>query len=166
MRLARSTRPITTPMARGFKSKSLANLFPRNIGDVFEKSFFEPSLGLLPFATVFSPKTNLSETETHFKISVDLPGLSREEVRVSVSRDGVLTIEGERKQEQDKDEEKDGVKFHCLEKSYGKFVLRFELPSGCEPSSIEVTFKNGVLEVCTPKPKGSAPYDDLVLEIK
>jgi HSP20 family molecular chaperone IbpA len=89
MRLARSMKSIAMPMTRGFKSKSLANhLFPRSIGDVFQNSFFEPSLGLLPFATVFSPKTNLSETETHAKISLDLPGLNRDEVRVSVSRDG------------------------------------------------------------------------------
>jgi HSP20 family molecular chaperone IbpA len=110
MRLARSMKFIAMPMTRGFKSKSLANhLFPRSIGDVFQNSFFEPSLGLLPFATVFSPKTNLSETETHAKISLDLPSWPQPR-RVSeyLCPETVLTIEGERKEEQDKAEEKDG----------------------------------------------------------
>jgi HSP20 family protein len=179
MRIARSfnglkTRtPTLAVAARAFRSKNkglVASLFPRNSVwdslDVFGPTFTGAALGPV-FANVFSPKTDITETADSFKISLDLPGLKKEEVRVSVSRDGVLTIEGERKQESEKDEDKDGVKIHRTEKSYGKFVRRFELPSGAEPSSIDVSFKDGVLEITVPKPKEEKEKrDEQVLEIK
>ncbi len=182
MRIARSVAgnrvagPVATAATRGFKSnKSLAkSSFPRQ--SIFD-AFDSPLFGLAPtlagsmfgpsFSSMFSPKTDLSETSDHFRISVDLPGLKREEVRVTVSKDNVLTIEGERKQESEKEEEgKEGAKIYRSEKSYGRFMRRFELPFGVEASAIEVSFKNGVLEVLVPKPKGAPKQDEQVLEIK
>jgi HSP20 family molecular chaperone IbpA len=99
MRIARSFNnatvraPALAVAARGFRSKSkglVASLFPRNSVwdslDVFGPTVAGSALGPV-FANVFSPKTDITENESGFKISLDLPGLKKEEVRVSVSRE-------------------------------------------------------------------------------
>ena len=61
--------------------------------------------------------------------------------------DGVLTIEGERKQEK----EEKGKKFHKVERSYGKFVRQFGLPKEIDETKVIADFKDGVLSVHLPK---------------
>jgi len=67
-------------------------------------------------------------------------------VKVGVE-DGILTVEGERKQEK----EEKGTKFHRVERSYGKFVRRFALPTEVETDKAQAEFKDGVLNVHLPK---------------
>jgi HSP20 family protein len=67
--------------------------------------------------------------------------------------EGVLTIEGKRKQEK---EEKD-KKFHRVERQYGQFLRRFTLPDEVDAATVQAEFKDGVLNVRLPKTRNGKP---------
>src|SRR5690606_20987595 len=90
----------------------------------------------------WSPSCDVKETDTHFEVHADLPGIPREGIKVEVN-EGVLTLSGERKQE--KEETKD--KWHRIERSYGKFSRSMTLPENVDPSAIDASYKDGVLVV-------------------
>jgi len=81
-------------------------------------------------------------------LRADLPGLRKEDVNVEIE-DGILTISGERSNENEED--RDG--FYHSERSYGQFQRSLALPEGITGDSCEATFKDGVLEVTIPVPK-------------
>lgn len=81
-------------------------------------------------------------------VKVDLPGLDPKEVSISVLGNQ-LTIEGERKHEEKK-EEKD---YFYQEVEYGKFSRTIALPEGVEADKVKASYKNGVLEITMPAPK-------------
>lgn len=81
-------------------------------------------------------------------VHADLPGIDAKEVSISVLGNQ-LTIEGERKQEEKK-EEKD---YFYRELSYGKFSRTMPLPEGVDANQVKASYKNGVLEVTVPVPK-------------
>jgi len=70
----------------------------------------------------FMPAVDIEETDADFIVKADLPDVKKEEIKVHV-QDGVLAIEGERKQQK----EEKGKRFHKIEREYGRFVRRFEL---------------------------------------
>lgn len=81
-------------------------------------------------------------------VKADLPGIDPKEVSISLVGNQ-LTIEGERKREEKK-EEKD---YFYQELAYGKFSRSITLPEGVEADKVKATFKNGVLEISMPAPK-------------
>lgn len=81
-------------------------------------------------------------------VHADLPGIEAKDVSISVLGNQ-LTIEGERKQEEKK-EEKD---YFYRELSYGKFSRTMTLPEGVDANAVKASYKNGVLEVTVPTPK-------------
>jgi HSP20 family protein len=81
-------------------------------------------------------------------VHADLPGIEAKDVSISVLGNQ-LTIEGERKQEEKK-EEKD---YFYRELSYGKFSRTMTLPEGIDANKVKASYKNGVLEVTVPAPK-------------
>ena len=82
-------------------------------------------------------------------VRADVPGLDPKDIEISVLHD-VLTIKGERKAEKEVTE-KDYLR---REVSYGAFERRMSLPEGATADKIHATFKNGVVEVSIPLPKG------------
>lgn len=100
----------------------------------------------------FVPRTNLSETETEFEVTVDLPGLKPEEVKVDL-KDGHLWISGERKEEK----EEEGKTFHRVERSYGEFRRMLTLPAAIDENKVVAKFENGVLKVRIPKTEEAKP---------
>jgi len=97
------------------------------------------------------PRLDISEDEEKYFVTVDLPGLAKEDVSVTVEN-GVMKIEGERK------EEKKG-KYHHTERAYGKFLRSFSLPDDVDASKIEAKAVNGVLELQMPKNKKAKPIE-------
>lgn len=79
-------------------------------------------------------------------IEADLPGLTRDEVKVSVE-DNILTVEGERKLEHEDKKEN----YRRIERSYGLFSRSFTLPWSVDADKVEATFKDGVLRIRLPK---------------
>jgi HSP20 family protein len=94
----------------------------------------------------WSPKADISETSEEYVVKAELPEVKKEDVKVSIE-DGVLTLQGERKQEK----EEKGKKFHRIERSYGSFLRSFTLPSEVDANKVRAEFKDGVLSLHLPK---------------
>src|SRR3954447_1779942 len=98
------------------------------------------------------PAMDLVETEDHYLLKADLPGMKQEDVAIEFA-DGTLTISGERSLEYERKEKG----FFRLERSFGKFSRSLSLPDGIDAGKIAATFHDGVLEVLVPKPEERKP---------
>jgi HSP20 family protein len=100
----------------------------------------------------WSPAADISETDKEYLVKAELPGVKREDVKVTLE-DGVLTIEGERKfEKEDKNE-----KSHRIERFYGNFSRSFTLPDNADAANVRAESKDGVLNVHIPKIKVEKP---------
>lgn len=100
----------------------------------------------------WAPAVNVSETDKAYLIKADLPEVKREDVKITQD-DGVLTVEGERRQEKREESEK----YHRVESSYGRFLRRFTLPDDADGERIEAQYKDGALTVTIPKGPSKQP---------
>lgn len=107
---------------------------------------------------VWSPLTDISEDKDNFFLKLDLPGVSKDDVKISYNN-GQLCISGERKQEK---EEKDKT-YHRVERVYGKYYRSFTLPKEIKVDEISAEFKDGQLSITIPKAEEIKPKE---LEIK
>jgi HSP20 family protein len=98
------------------------------------------------------PAMDLVETDDHFVLKADLPGLAEEDVHIDVE-DDVLTVSGERKAEHE--DKREG--YVRVERSYGSFRRSLTLPEGVEPEAVSASFERGVLEIRIPKPEERKP---------
>ena len=101
---------------------------------------------LLGGETGFAPSIDIVEDKDNYLVRVDLPGLSKDDVSVTL-QDNFLTIKGERKAEA---ESKD-ANYYRRERVYGSFSRTFELPGTVDPKKIDAHFRDGVLHVTLPK---------------
>jgi HSP20 family protein len=100
----------------------------------------------------WSPRVDISEDEKEYVIKAELPGVNKEDVRVTVRDDG-LSIRGERKTEV----EEKRKRFHRREWSYGRFERAFVLPRGIDTGGFTAEFKDGLLQVHVPKSREARP---------
>lgn len=98
------------------------------------------------------PPMDLVETDDHFILKADLPGLAEGDVNIEVE-DSVLTVSGERKAEHE--DKREG--YVRVERAYGSFRRSLTLPEGIDPEAVTATFDKGVLEVRIPKPEQRKP---------
>ena len=98
----------------------------------------------------WSPTADISETDEEYLIRAALPAVKKEDVKVSYEN-GVLTVSGERRQEEQKDE-----KFHRIESYYGNFLRSFALPDAIDEEAIRAESREGVLTIHVPKAKVEA----------
>ena len=98
------------------------------------------------------PAMDLVESDDHFVLRADLPGLDEGDVKIEV-QDKVLTLSGERRFEHDA--KKDG--FYRVERGSGSFSRSLTLPEGVDLDAIAAKFDRGVLEVRIPKPEQRRP---------
>jgi HSP20 family protein len=99
------------------------------------------------------PAMDLVETEDHFVLKADLPGLEEDDVKIEL-KDDVLTVSGERQAEHE--ERQDG--YHRVERAYGSFSRSLLLPQGIDADKVQAAFDKGVLEVRIPKPAERKPH--------
>ncbi len=97
-------------------------------------------------AADWMPSVDISETDSAYLIKGEIPGVKKEDVKVTI-QDGLLTIQGERKQEK----EEKNKKFHRVECSYGSFMRSFHVPNDADEPAIKADFKDGMLNVTLPK---------------
>ena len=95
---------------------------------------------------MFGPSTDVTETDKGVDVSIELPGMTEEDIDISLTSD-TMTIRGEKKIEHE--EERKGV--YMSERSYGSFYRTVPLPAGVDADKADAKFKNGVLTVSLPK---------------
>jgi HSP20 family protein len=98
--------------------------------------------------------TDISEDKDNYVLRLDLPGVNKEDVKISYSG-GQLNISGERKQEKETKE----FKFHRVERVYGKYFRSFALPGDIKDDKIDAEFKNGQLLITIPKADETKPKE-------
>lgn len=103
-------------------------------------------------STDWAPAVDIKETPEAFNIEAELPGMSKDDVKVTV-QNGVLSIQGERKHEKETDDKK----HHRIERFYGSFLRRFTLPENVDEDSIQASFKDGVLSLTLNKAEPTEP---------
>lgn len=101
--------------------------------------------GMTAGSGLFAPPVEMFEREGHFVVRADLPGMTKDDIRVEVTDDALL-LEGERRSEH---EERQEGTFHS-ERRYGMFRRQIPLPEGVNAEQVAATFKDGVLEVTMP----------------
>ncbi|MBN7769904.1 Hsp20/alpha crystallin family protein [Marinobacter daepoensis] len=106
----------------------------------------------------WAPAVDIKETPEAFLVEAELPGMAKEDVKVTV-HDGVLTIQGERKSE----EESNDKKLHRIERFYGSFTRRFTLPDNVDENSVTAGFKDGLL---TLKIQKAEPKEPKAIEVE
>ncbi len=132
---------------------SLIQWKPRNT-DAFQELLnddllfapFLPASALNRSGNQWFPALDVAEDSNSYTIKADLPGLRKEDVHLSYDN-GVLTIEGERKSE----DEKRDKNYHRIERSYGKFVRSLNLGAQIAADKIQANYKDGVLSITAPK---------------
>ncbi len=100
----------------------------------------------------WAPVVDIKETEKAYTIEAELPGMDKKDVKVTV-QDGVLSITGERKHE----EETKDKKLHRVERYYGSFLRRFTLPDNIDSENVNASFKDGLLTLSLNKVEPKEP---------
>jgi HSP20 family protein len=104
-------------------------------------------------STWFAP-TDVSEVENSLRITMELPGVDPDDVRLSLENN-ILTIRGEKKQQAEENNER----VHRFERTYGMFERTFALPNTVDVEKIEARYENGVLYVTLPKAERAKPRE-------
>lgn len=110
-------------------------------------------------SAMWSPSIDVREQDNNIMVSADLPGLTKDDVKVQVTDEG-LCIQGERKREHE--ERHEG--YYRSERSYGTFNRIIPLPEGANIDQAKAQFKDGVLEVTVPIPEGARKHREIPIE--
>lgn len=106
------------------------------------------------FDRAFNPAIDVLEENDNLVVRAELPGLTKDEVHVTLQHN-LLTIRGEKKQETEKkDEERN---YYYRERVRGAFHRTIQLPVDVDAKKIDARFKDGVLEVILPKAEEAKP---------
>ena len=114
------------------------HLVPRTFNDFFRAGSFGPSV-------------DLRETENEVILEADLPGVSREDLDITVDEDAVI-LKGEIKRDVTREEKG----YHLTERRYGSFYRTIPLPVEVKSEQASARYKNGVLELRIPKMEPAA----------
>ena len=121
-------------------------LFPR-------RRFFEDLFHDFPTrGRGFVPAVELSENDQSYTITVEIPGVNKDDVHVDL-QDGMLVIHGEKKCEREEKKERG----RYIERSYGSFSRSFALPGDADADRLEASFKDGVLKIVVPRSEAAKP---------
>ena len=144
-RIGRKPLPVRQEDADPFRD------FQRQMNRLFDDFF-----GGIPLAergtgagwapAAFTPRVDVSETDTEVKVSAELPGMDEKDITVEL-QDDVLTLRGEKKSAQ----EEKGKNWYRREQSWGSFQRAIELPAGVDAGKAKAQFKKGVLTFTAPK---------------
>ncbi len=125
-----------------------------DVFDVFNgelNSIFSVSFPVFPFPSSlydWSPTVDFVEKKDSFVVKVDVPGVEKKDVKVSI-KDGVLTVSGEKKSDVDTTDS------NCrrLERKFGSFCRSFYLPADIVEDDIDAVYESGTLTVTLKKSK-------------
>jgi HSP20 family protein len=104
--------------------------------------------------SAWTPSCDVREDREHLTITLDLPGVKPEDVKISLENQ-VLTIRGEKRQATEQTDER----WHRYERSYGSFERSFTLPTTVDAERIQANVEHGVLTVTLPKVERAKPRE-------
>ena len=110
--------------------------------DLLQSSFGEAGQAM------WNPQVEVFEREGQLVVRADLPGLTKDDVKVEVT-DQAINISGERRKEHE--EKREG--YYRSERSYGSFYRSIPLPEGVNADDARATFNSGVLEITMAAPQ-------------
>jgi HSP20 family protein len=129
---------------------AIQNRFDRIFGEAVSR---QASVGEdEPLRSSWLPAVDVHENETAITLRTELPGLSLDDVELTIDK-GRLTIQGEKRLEK---EDTDGD-YRRIEASYGSFYRSFPLPDSVDQEAVEARFENGVLYIVLPKTEEAKP---------
>ena len=102
----------------------------------------------------WAPSVDVSETDNGFEVYAELPGVTKDDLSVSV-KDNLLTLSGEKRQEKVADTQN----YRRVERRYGSFQRRFTLPADINTDNIKAEFTDGVLTLSIPKSETAKPTE-------
>ena len=123
-----------------------------NLDDELDRLFETP-------LQAWVPALDVHEDKDSYTIRVELPGMKREDIEVSL-QDGALVISGERKSETIKED----TEVHRQERYYGKFSRALTLPTAVSGDQVKAAYKDGILTVTLPKAEEAKPKQITVSE--
>jgi len=100
----------------------------------------------------WSPALDVHQDKDNVFVKVELPGMKKEEIEISL-HEGVLSISGERKHEEEK---KEGETFRS-ERYFGRFHRSMTLPTTVDANKVKASYKDGILSVTLPKTEEAKP---------
>jgi HSP20 family protein len=128
--------------------------FGNRMSRIFDEMFrgfpFDPMDGAVTSAWV--PPCDVFESENEVKVVLEIPGIRRDDLKVSVENN-TLTVSGEKRQEA----EERTRRVHRYERSYGRFERSFLLPATVDVEHIDAQYADGVLTVVMPKIEKARP---------
>ncbi len=130
----------------------------RGISRMFDNFFHEGMWDEETIPSRWNPAVDIAEKDAEYVVKVELPGLSKDDVKIS-TQDNVLTIRGEKKEEK----ESKGSTYHRVERAYGSFQRSFTLPTTVKSDNIEASFNDGMLTITLPKAEEAKPK---MIEVK
>ncbi len=114
----------------------------RMFDNLFRGELPEPS----DLLSTWNPSVDIAEREDGYVVKVELPGVNKEDVRITLE-ENLLTIRGEKKQEKESKDQN----YHRMERSYGSFQRSFTLPTSVKADKIDANYRDGILTVTLPK---------------
>lgn len=128
------------------------NAVPRPLLSLLDGARRMPGRPAGEAAPEWAPAVDITEDERGYTFKAELPEVRKEDVQVTLE-DGVLTLAGERKFEQ----EEKGATYHRIERAYGAFARSFTLPDDIDAAKVSATHKDGVLTVTVGKAETAKP---------
>ena len=129
------------PVARGLHS--FQREMNRMLDQFFRGDIFDEGEGR---EALFTPAVDFSETKDSYVIKAELPGLKKEDVKVTLNNN-IVTITGEKKSEYEK---KEGS-YHRVERSFGMFERSIAIPGAIKSDAIDAKYTDGLLTLTLPK---------------
>ncbi|XP_057785434.1 21.9 kDa heat shock protein-like [Salvia miltiorrhiza] len=142
--------PVTTALVP-YSPRSLWDLMlpPDDPFKILEQSPLAAARAAVDESSVALARADWKETAGEHQISLDIPGMRREDIKIEVEENRVLRVSGERRTE----EEAEGERWHRVERTAGKFWRQFRMPANADMEKVSARLEDGVLRISVPKVK-------------
>lgn len=125
-----------------------------SFSDIVDRFFDAPVNCRAEGTCTWSPNVDVAEYEDRYEFVVEVPGLTKEDIKVSLENN-VLTISGERQQETSEETKN----FHHVERYYGSFERSFRLPKDVASDAVKAKYDAGLLNIQVPKAEAAKPKE-------
>ncbi len=121
-------------------------------------SLIKSHMNSSPFGNINYPRTNIQELKDKLVVEFDLAGVDKNNIKLSIDDNKILTIKGEKKESKE-DKSENFVKKEIF---YGSFEKSIQLPENIDENKLETKFENGILKVIIPKTEVNKPKAKII----